>query len=131
MAGAGQDVVSYLTDPAGITANLGTKKVTDGYGGADTLAGIESIVGSDTAGDSITGTTGKDAGLYGAGGATPCSAWPATTTWTGSGDRRRQRGCRVRHVHLRGEPHFMRGRRVSDISGEADRINDGKVGGRP
>jgi uncharacterized repeat protein (TIGR01451 family) len=66
--GANHDVVSYLTDPAGITANMGTGSVTDGYGNTDTLTSIESIFGSNNAGDSLTGTTVKDNGLWGAGG---------------------------------------------------------------
>jgi uncharacterized repeat protein (TIGR01451 family) len=65
--GLGTDTVTYQTDPAGITANLGTGSVTDGYGNTDSLSGVESLIGSNTGADAITGSASNDH-LWGFGG---------------------------------------------------------------
>jgi Ca2+-binding RTX toxin-like protein len=65
--GLGQDVATYLTDPSGITADMGTGTVTDGYGSTDSITGIEAVMGSDAGADTITGSTGPNR-AYGNGG---------------------------------------------------------------
>jgi Ca2+-binding RTX toxin-like protein len=58
--GEGNDWVSYIDDPAGVTASLATGTATDGWGGVwalagnDTLSGIENIEGS-SFNDTLTG----------------------------------------------------------------------------
>jgi len=67
--GAG-DIASYHDSIAGITAVLtgaGTGTVVDGWGGVDTLTGIEVVVGSDHANNAFYGGSGDDT-FKGAGG---------------------------------------------------------------
>jgi len=52
--GAGLDRAAYAGAPAPVSGNLGTGLVQDGYGGTDTLVGIEGLIGSAFA-DSLTG----------------------------------------------------------------------------
>ncbi len=58
--GTNLDTVTYFGDPAGITANLGTGAVTDGYGNSDTLTGVEILQGSDAGADQLTGSTANN-----------------------------------------------------------------------
>ncbi|MES3001991.1 MAG: calcium-binding protein [Pseudomonadota bacterium] len=55
----GVDRASYATSPAAVIVNLTTGVASDGWGGSDTLAHIESVLGS-THNDSLTGGTGND-----------------------------------------------------------------------
>ncbi len=57
--GGGTDIVVYYFDPAGVTVDLGAGTATDGYGDADSLSGIEAVVGSAFA-DSLIGSSGDD-----------------------------------------------------------------------
>ncbi|WP_416900382.1 MAG: hypothetical protein ACMVY4_00765 [Minwuia sp.] len=50
---------SYQDDPAGITANLNTGIVLDGFGGTDTLESIDRVEGSEF-GDSLLGNAGNN-----------------------------------------------------------------------
>ncbi|KIC47790.1 calcium-binding protein [Tateyamaria sp. ANG-S1] len=52
--GSGSDLARYRNDASGITANLSTNVVADGFGGTDQLISIEHLHGSDH-GDTITG----------------------------------------------------------------------------
>ncbi|MGV6850127.1 MAG: calcium-binding protein [Marinibacterium sp.] len=76
--GAGKkDQVSFANDPNGVTANLGTGKAKDGFGGTDVMTGVENLRGSalhdtligdskpndiqcDTGNDTIKGVDGND-----------------------------------------------------------------------
>jgi Ca2+-binding RTX toxin-like protein len=58
--GNGTDTATYLSDPSGITADMGTGVITDGYGATDGLTSIESVIGSNTGADSITGSPSND-----------------------------------------------------------------------
>ncbi|MGR3378675.1 calcium-binding protein [Salipiger abyssi] len=57
--GEGDDLARYRDDPAGISADLLTGRVADGYGGTDTLINIEGIHGSDH-GDTLSGDAGAN-----------------------------------------------------------------------
>ncbi|MCG3178570.1 MAG: hypothetical protein BIFFINMI_00898 [Phycisphaerae bacterium] len=65
--GRDADIVDYRNDPAGVTVNLLTHSATDGYGGHDTIAGVEGIYGSQQA-DSLTGDNAGNT-IFGMGGA--------------------------------------------------------------
>jgi len=68
IGGGGADTTTHADDPAGIVANVKNGIVTDGFGGTDTLAEIETIVGSafddvfivDYAGSTLDGGGGID-----------------------------------------------------------------------
>src|SRR6266851_6357939 len=63
--GSGSDTVSYAAAPAGVTVSLaGT--AANGYGGTDTLVGIENVIGSGFA-DTLTGDAGNNVFTGGAG----------------------------------------------------------------
>lgn len=66
-AGTEVDTLSYFGDPSGIVANIGTGLITDGFGGSDTVSGVEFLQGSNTGNDQLTGSAGRN-GLYGNGG---------------------------------------------------------------
>jgi Ca2+-binding RTX toxin-like protein len=68
IGGSGIDLASYYNVTASVTVNLTTGIANDGQGGTDTLSQIENIIGSNTAGDNLTGNTGVNV-LYGYGGA--------------------------------------------------------------
>jgi Ca2+-binding RTX toxin-like protein len=53
--GLGRDVVSYRTSTAGVVLDLASGVAQDGLGGTDSLSGIENVVGSATAGDTLRG----------------------------------------------------------------------------
>jgi Ca2+-binding RTX toxin-like protein len=57
--GLGIDAVTYMSSPAGVVVNLKTGTASDGWGGTDTLANFEKVVGS-SFDDLITGTDGSD-----------------------------------------------------------------------
>ncbi|WP_315900559.1 calcium-binding protein [Maritimibacter alkaliphilus] len=57
--GEGHDIARYRDDVSGISADLLTQRVTDGYGDTDVLAGIEGIHGSDF-GDTLAGDAGAN-----------------------------------------------------------------------
>lgn len=60
------DFVSYFLDATGVTVDLAAGAARDGFGGADTLRGIENINGSDFA-DTLRGDGGRNI-LQGLGG---------------------------------------------------------------
>jgi Ca2+-binding RTX toxin-like protein len=64
--GAGSDRVTYLSSPSAVVVNLATGTASDGWGGTDTLANIESVTGS-SYNDVITGTDGNDTLIGGLG----------------------------------------------------------------
>jgi len=64
--GAGADRVTYMSSPAAVVVNLGTGTASDGWGGTDTLANIESVMGS-SYDDSIIGGAGNDTLIGGLG----------------------------------------------------------------
>jgi len=53
--GEGQDTVSYVDDPSGVSADLSTGVVIDGFGDTDTLIGIERLFGTDAHDDTLSG----------------------------------------------------------------------------
>jgi Ca2+-binding RTX toxin-like protein len=65
--GLGIDTDHYSTDPAGVTVNLGPGTATDGFGGSDTISGVENVAGSAFP-DTVTGN-GSDNVLNGNDGA--------------------------------------------------------------
>ncbi|MDP2326262.1 MAG: hypothetical protein Q8N51_19850 [Gammaproteobacteria bacterium] len=46
IGGGTNDTASYANDPSGVTVDLSTGVASDGYGGTDTLFGIEHVIGS-------------------------------------------------------------------------------------
>ena len=68
IGGAGTDTVDYYNATASVKVDLITGLATDGQGGTDTISQFENIKGSNTAGDSLTGSTGVNT-IYGYGGA--------------------------------------------------------------
>ncbi len=58
--GAGKDYISYYDSKNGITANLATDEISGSWAVNDIMVGFESISGSRTGGDSITGTSGSN-----------------------------------------------------------------------
>jgi Ca2+-binding RTX toxin-like protein len=67
IGGSGSDTASYASSGVGVTVDLGTGTGTGGDAQADSLSGIESLIGSAQA-DMLTGD-GNDNGLDGGGGA--------------------------------------------------------------
>jgi Ca2+-binding RTX toxin-like protein len=65
--GAGWDLVRYRTSPDGVSVDLAVGVAADGFGGMDTLRGIERVHGSDQA-DTLTGDAAGNR-LFGFGGA--------------------------------------------------------------
>ncbi len=73
--GAGDDTAAYFNNLDKIDANLGTQRVTDGWGDVDTLTGVENILGSnfddtligDANGNILGGDLGADTIFGGAG----------------------------------------------------------------
>jgi Ca2+-binding RTX toxin-like protein len=57
--GLGVDRVTYMSSPGAVTVNLKTGTANDGWGGTDTLANFEQVVGSAND-DLITGGDGND-----------------------------------------------------------------------
>jgi Ca2+-binding RTX toxin-like protein len=57
--GGGIDRVTYMSSPAGAVINLVAGTASDGWGGSDTLANFENVLGSDYA-DTITGNDGPN-----------------------------------------------------------------------
>jgi Ca2+-binding RTX toxin-like protein len=57
--GLGTDRVTYMSSPAGVVVSLKAGTASDGWGGTDTLANFEQVVGSDHD-DVITGGDGND-----------------------------------------------------------------------
>ncbi|QAU35553.1 hypothetical protein [Janthinobacterium sp. 17J80-10] len=57
--GAGFDTVHYGSSNAGVTVNLGAGTASDGFGGADTLIGIEAVEGSEF-NDTLIGNGGNN-----------------------------------------------------------------------
>ena len=80
--GSGSDTADYSAAPAAIVALSNTGTVTGGFGGVDTLIGIENFVGS-AFNDTLVGNA-SDNVLDGRAGADSMSAGRATTptTWT-------------------------------------------------
>ncbi len=66
IGGTGFDSADYSGEPAAITVNLAAGTATNGYGGNDTLSGIEAVIGT-SFGDSITGSTAAEYLIGGAG----------------------------------------------------------------
>jgi Ca2+-binding RTX toxin-like protein len=64
--GAGADRVTYMNSPAAVSVNLATGTASDGWGGTDTLANIESVMGSPY-NDIIIGGPGNDTLIGGLG----------------------------------------------------------------
>jgi ELWxxDGT repeat protein len=63
--GTGIDTADYSRASNGVTVDLSTGTASNnGYGGTDTLTGIEMVYGSNTAGDSLTGNDSNNS-LYG------------------------------------------------------------------
>jgi Ca2+-binding RTX toxin-like protein len=56
---SGTDRANYQTSPAAVTVNLTTGTASDGWGGTDSLSGIENIRGSDF-GDTLVGNDGNN-----------------------------------------------------------------------
>jgi len=57
--GGGVNTVSYAGNPAGVTVNLATDTAINGYGGTDTLANIQNVIGS-AGNDTIFGDTSNN-----------------------------------------------------------------------
>ena len=66
--GADRDTAFYTDDPAGITGDLATGIVTDGFGDTDALINIERLSGTDGFGDTLSGGGIDNLTLLGLGG---------------------------------------------------------------
>lgn len=82
VGGTGYDFASYFNDPGDVVVHLSLGLAQDGYGGSDTLRGIEGVIGSDAGNDSLTGDKDGNA-LLGRGGDDTLEGGRGNDTLTG------------------------------------------------